>query len=414
MSQSDHKHPSVVTICHLSDTHGLHRQLEHIPKADILIHTGDFTNRGRRDEFAEFNAWLGELRARALFRAIVVILGNHEWKLVLSPDRSQDAADQNARCRQEDYLPELQALLSNATHVLEHQVVDIFGLRIFGSAWCPWSRAEDPDCTGQGAHAAAAKQRWLDAGHVNGHRFDEIPEGIDILMTHGPPLGIFDRMELSSQSWGGSAALRRQIEIVRPKVHLFGHLHEQRGCWFRPPSGGGYCGGVEYKLSDSYEWPPPSENYPCQIISCNAMKNHPSLENRPAYLAGRPRLLAAEQTDTGWSFRVQGMEEDAETNEDKQHSQGSGREGPLLVVSDLHGNLDLLKQALTRGVHEAGRDDLTVVLLGDYVDNGPQIVELLEYLATEAWAESWPNMQVFTRYINMIYIFIYIYVEHDE
>jgi len=55
-------------------------------------------------------------------------------------------------------------------------------------------------------------------------------------------------------------------------------------------------------------------------------------------------------------------------------------EGPILVLSDLHGNLDLLLRALRHGARLAGRSDLTVVLIGDYCDNGPQIRELLDFL----------------------------------
>mmetsp|Transcript_171093 Transcript_171093/g.415896 ORF Transcript_171093/g.415896 Transcript_171093/m.415896 type:complete len:414 (-) Transcript_171093:12-1253(-) len=63
---------------------------------------------------------------------------------------------------------------------------------------------------------------------------------------------------------------------------------------------------------------------------------------------------------------------------------GSSDPGPLLVISDPHGNLTVLKRALKRGAELAGREDLTVVLLGDYCDNGPEIRELLDFLADVA------------------------------
>jgi predicted MPP superfamily phosphohydrolase len=67
-------------ILHISDTHGLHRQIEAkfpFPAADILLHTGDYSNKGGTKEHADFNAWLGELKPR--FKHIVVIGGNHEY-----------------------------------------------------------------------------------------------------------------------------------------------------------------------------------------------------------------------------------------------------------------------------------------------------------------------------------------------
>jgi hypothetical protein len=54
--------------------------------------------------------------------------------------------------------------------------------------------------------------------------------------------------------------------------------------------------------------------------------------------------------------------------------------GPIVVVSDLHGNLQLLLRALDEAARVAGRDDLTVVLLGDYCDNGYEVQPLLEFL----------------------------------
>ena len=59
-------------------------------------------------------------------------------------------------------------------------------------------------------------------------------------------------------------------------------------------------------------------------------------------------------------------------------------EAPLLVLSDLHGNLRLLREALARGALDAGRCDLTVVLMGDYCDNGPEIKQLLECLLSNS------------------------------
>lgn len=70
----------LVRILHMSDTHMLHRSIEAtsgaFPAADILVHTGDFTNMGTDAELDEFNAWLGELKPR-FPGGIVVINGNH-------------------------------------------------------------------------------------------------------------------------------------------------------------------------------------------------------------------------------------------------------------------------------------------------------------------------------------------------
>lgn len=67
---------------------------------------------------------------------------------------------------------------------------------------------------------------------------------------------------------------------------------------------------------------------------------------------------------------------------------------PILAISDLHGHPDLLIAAIEKGIDLAGRDDVVVVLLGDYVDNGPKIPELLEYLSTESYREHFPNISL--------------------
>ena len=45
----------------ISDTHGLHRQLD-VPSGDLLIHAGDFTFDSKPPSVvSDFNAWLGSL-----------------------------------------------------------------------------------------------------------------------------------------------------------------------------------------------------------------------------------------------------------------------------------------------------------------------------------------------------------------
>ena len=61
-------------------------------------------------------------------------------------------------------------------------------------------------------------------------------------------------------------------------------------------------------------------------------------------------------------------------------TQTSAADTPILVISDPHGNLSLVLDALQRGARAVGRPDLTVVLLGDFCDNGPEIPALLDFL----------------------------------
>ena len=55
-----------------------------------------------------------------------------------------------------------------------------------------------------------------------------IPHDIDILLTHGPPNGILDRS--SNHAHLGCRELLKSVSsIVRPKIHLFGHVHASYG-----------------------------------------------------------------------------------------------------------------------------------------------------------------------------------------
>ena len=52
-----------------------------------------------------------------------------------------------------------------------------------------------------------------------------IPDDTDILITHGPPLGYGDKC--CSGQRAGCAELLSTVQLrVKPKLHVFGHIHE--------------------------------------------------------------------------------------------------------------------------------------------------------------------------------------------
>ena len=66
-----------------------------------------------------------------------------------------------------------------------------------------------------------------DRGEPIRRHWDLIPEGVDILLTHGPPYGIRD---LNFQGiLTGCEELNQKIWELRPKLHVFGHIHEAYG-----------------------------------------------------------------------------------------------------------------------------------------------------------------------------------------
>ena len=47
----------MMRIVHISDTHGLHRNVS-VPWGDVLVHSGDFTNRGEKHQVLDFIQWI--------------------------------------------------------------------------------------------------------------------------------------------------------------------------------------------------------------------------------------------------------------------------------------------------------------------------------------------------------------------
>jgi Icc-related predicted phosphoesterase len=180
--------PRSLRLVLLSDTHLLEREIDVTP-GDILIHAGDFTTFGNTIPALEnFNRWLGTLPHR---HKIVVPAGNHELVLEADPTRRK--------------------LLSHATVLLD-EAVTIEGLRIWGSPVTP--------LYGGAFGLWSAQQRRA--------LYNSIPKDTDVLVTHGPPLGIFDRGN-ESQSHDGCKELLEAVMRVKPRLHVFGHIHSGAG-----------------------------------------------------------------------------------------------------------------------------------------------------------------------------------------
>jgi len=173
-------------VC-LSDTHSLHHHLT-VPDGDLLLHAGDATNRGSLAEWDAFARWLAALPHRHK----VAIAGNHEFCCERTPAQARGC-------------------LRGITY-LQDELVEIEGLRIWGSPWQPWF------------------YDWafnLQRGPEIAAKWALIPDGIDVLVTHGPPAGILDLT--SDGEAAGCADLRRELARVRPALHVFGHIHEAYG-----------------------------------------------------------------------------------------------------------------------------------------------------------------------------------------
>ncbi len=178
--------PRVVAI---ADTHGEHARLT-LPEGDVLIHAGDLSQRGTLSQLEQVADWL---RAQPHPHK-VIIAGNHDFAFQREPAAAR-------------------ALFHGLTY-LEDSEITVAGLRIWGSPWQPWFH------------------NWafnLHRGAEIDTKWKLIPEGLDVLITHGPPAGFGDLVHDGERV--GCEDLLRHLGRVKPRLHLFGHIHEDRGEW---------------------------------------------------------------------------------------------------------------------------------------------------------------------------------------
>ena len=167
----------------IGDTHGCHRQLDLQP-GEMLIHTGDITAYGLEHEFLDFLDWM----EAQPFKYKLFVAGNHDLYLQNNKDL-------------------VRALIPDGINYLENEVVKIKKLKIYGT---PASLFQ------------AGMAFNFHPGQEIKKEWDKIPGNIDVLITHMPPKGILD-------NGSGCPQLLERVDRIRPKLHLFGHIHEGYG-----------------------------------------------------------------------------------------------------------------------------------------------------------------------------------------
>lgn len=179
--------PIAIRLVILSDTHGKHWSLR-VPDGDILLHAGDLTRDGTADDLEDFNSYLSTLPHRHK----IVIAGNHDFCLEREPEINA-------------------AIITNAIY-LRDRAVTVEGIKFYGSPWQPWFFD------------------WafnLQRGEEIRAKWDLIPLDTDVLITHGPAYGILDKTMRGARV--GCEDLLEAIMRIRPRLHVFGHIHEAYG-----------------------------------------------------------------------------------------------------------------------------------------------------------------------------------------
>jgi Icc-related predicted phosphoesterase len=216
-----------VRLVVVSDTHNCDPPVDAFPAGDLLLHAGDHTRSGTRDELRAASEWLKSVATRYR-HGCVTIGGNHDMLL----DRESCLASGEAAFNKD----EVRKWCGCDVTLLRHEAVTVAGVTIFGSPYVPLTPSK------QSMDAADPRRRLgfnrdeeeLDA------LYSRIPEHCVVLLTHSPPRGLLD----TSTHYGGakrdvpvaigSTALRdwwerRSASKGGPVLHVFGHEHDARG-----------------------------------------------------------------------------------------------------------------------------------------------------------------------------------------
>lgn len=153
----------------LSDTHGMHRQLDIPEGIDIIIHCGDTCDAGDMDQLSDFFVWYAGLPIPHK----IFVHGNHDLPFELEPLRSKK-------------------LIPEGIHWLNDTSVRINGIQVMGISGFPYFYHMDSDVQ------------------------------IDIMVSHYPPSGILDN------GYGSEEILEFVLERS-PSYHVFGHNHAGYG-----------------------------------------------------------------------------------------------------------------------------------------------------------------------------------------
>lgn len=187
---------TMTKIWFISDTHNRHEELSVPADVDAVIHCGD--------EASTRKSSINESESRAFFDWYAAL--PIPTKLFVPGNHS--IAIERGRIQPSEY-PGVQFLI--------HRSCEFQGMQIFGSPYTPWFFGWAYNVTRKNL-----KPYW-----------EQIPTGVEILATHGPPKGILD----VTRDWKsgepihiGSLSLTNEVaNRIRPRLHAFGHLHDEKG-----------------------------------------------------------------------------------------------------------------------------------------------------------------------------------------
>jgi predicted phosphodiesterase len=187
----------------ISDTHTKHEKLNgFLPGGDMLICAGDITSRGYKTEIENFLKWFDKIDN---YDHKIFIAGNHDFGFQDQPNETKGLL---TGYKTVEYLQDELLLVGDEDY--DDMV------KVWGTPWQP----EFHNWAFNLPRGQALKEKW-----------DMITVGTDILITHGPPFGKLDYVPYDSVNVGCEELMKR-VEEIKPKIHVFGHIHEGYGYVF--------------------------------------------------------------------------------------------------------------------------------------------------------------------------------------
>ena len=192
----------------ISDTHTKHGliPLTDLPGGDLLIHAGDIMNSGyNKNDILDFCTWFHSLEQ---YDKKIFIAGNHDRMFENHPEGVEELLN-----------------IYFDIDYLQDEGYDLYDLdtdtstKIYGSPWQPEFYSWAFNLPKNGIELAG---KW-----------EGIPDNTDILITHGPAFGTLDTV--AGRPWDnlGCELLAQRIEVVKPKIHVCGHIHSGYGYEFK-------------------------------------------------------------------------------------------------------------------------------------------------------------------------------------
>lgn len=194
-------------ICMLSDVHEQWHNLV-VPECDLLVSAGDYSYLGRQHIVDSFHYWLSMQKAKH----IISVQGNHEVWVEMNFQEARDRVHK----------------IDKRILFVADQEAIVEGKRI----WC--------------SSITPAFHNWawnVPRGKKIRAYWDQIPDDIDMLVTHGPPYGILDQQIPHPQPsnvpsntakydhLGCEELIKKVRQFKNLKLHVFGHIHGSSGVY---------------------------------------------------------------------------------------------------------------------------------------------------------------------------------------